>query len=109
MPLDCLWILSLRETEGLMVILCLLPVLCVLSRLMSPWGPSDLEQQRSLSVQVVPSRIGDTPPEWKSFLLRQRTRPEATYKSTGVQMLNQAPDKGAGLLLLFLGGRAHYW
>lgn len=85
-----------------MVILCLLLVVCVLSRLMSPWGPSDLEQQHSLSMQAVPSRVRDIPPEWKLFLPRQRTRPEATCESTGVRMLNQAPGRGLGYYSCFL-------
>lgn len=63
MSLDCLWLLSYREAKGLMVRPCLLPVVCMLRRLRSPWGPCDLEQWGTLRVQAVPRKVGDTLPE----------------------------------------------
>lgn len=79
---SCLWF-SPSWKLGPPVRPCLLPV--------SPWGPSDLEQEGGPRVEAMPSGAGDTQPEWESSLPRLRSdtmRPEATGTEHGSPNVN---------------------
>lgn len=89
MSLDFLSVVSLREeARGLVVRPCLWLAVCMLWRLVSPWGSpsSDLE--------AVSSRPGDTLLECKSSVRRlpsDAVRPDAECHEQGSLMETRAP------------------